>query len=84
MPTERNRITRKIREAQNGDAYRQAKDAFKLLEDTNEVLHDIMNHVPELWGDEVKNGYPQVNILADIIDDIEGKISKIEEFLPKN
>jgi len=43
-----------------------------------EALYAFVNHVPELWGDEVQDGYIRLNISADTIDKIEAAIAKGE------
>ena len=43
-----------------------------------EALHAFLNHVPELWGDEVRDGYIRLNVAGDTIDQIEAAVAKGE------
>jgi len=57
------------------NAYQEALLRIIELEDRNaellEALYAFANHVPEMWGDEVRDGYIRLGIAGDTIDKIE-------------
>ncbi len=70
MPTERERITKKIRDAQQfSDSYSQAKDAFIILEEVSGFLRTI-------YEDVIIEDEEHVQTLCDLM-------IKVETFLAK-
>ena len=44
--------------------------------DSLDALYAFADHVPELWGDEVQDGYIRLNVSADTIHQIEAAIQR--------
>jgi len=46
-------------------------EAPTLLDSALDVLWRLSQYIPEMWGDEVKDGYISLYLSADVIDEIE-------------